>query len=360
MQSRKEINRDYYINLNKTIKMKKFFAFAAVVAVAFSAVACGNGGAKFSAQSTAADSLSYAAGMNLGLNLSLGMKDFDIDREVVIKNIKDFYKNGDLEGDEIKEVRNQMMQYQYTVQMPYMYAKRAQEMIETDQPDTLPELPALYNEEFTREKVAAMLGKNMGAAVKGLEADIDMEFVLLAIEDAKRVEDPTQIDSLMRMTEEQMIAAFQRHTDEMRAKAMAEREKAMKENAELSAKWLSEIEKQEGVQKTESGLLYRIDREGTGAQATEDTDVVLVNYEGKNRAGDIFDSSYERNEPISFPLNGVIKGWTEGMKLVKVGGQITLWIPSELAYGERGAGADIGPNEALEFKVELLEVNPAE
>ena len=86
----------------------------------------------------------------------------------------------------------------------------------------------------------------------------------------------------------------------------------------------------------------------------------MVNYEGNTSDGNVFDSSYERGEPISFPLNRVIKGWTEGMKLVGVGGQITLWIPSELAYGERGAGADIGPNQALEFKVELLEVNPAE
>ena len=340
--------------------MKKFFAFAAVVAVALSAIACGNGGAKFSAKSTAADSLSYAVGMDLGLNLSIGMKDMDIDREVVIKNVQEFYANGDLEGEDLKEVRNQWMQYQYTVLMPYMYAKRAQDMIGSDQPDTLPALPEIFNEEFTREKVSTMLGKNMGAAVKSIESDIDMDFVLLAIEDAKRVEEPVQIDSLMRMTQEQMIGSFQRYEEAMRAKAMAEREKAMKENAELSAEWLSEVEKQEGVQKTESGLLYRIDREGTGAQATEDTDVVLVNYEGKNRVGDIFDSSYERNEPISFPLNGVIKGWTEGMKLVKAGGQITLWIPSALAYGENGAGANIGPNEALEFKVELIEVNPAE
>ena len=157
-----------------------------------------------------------------------------------------------------------------------------------------------------------------------------------------------------------MQNAFRRHAEEARAKAEAEREKALVENAEESAKWLAEIEKQEGVQKTESGLLYRIDREGEGAQATLDTDVVLVNYEGKTRDGKVFDSSYEREEPISFPLNGVIKGWTEGMKLVKAGGQITLWIPSELAYGERGAGSDIGPNQALEFKVELIEVNPAE
>ncbi len=332
--------------------MKKILTFAAIIAASLSIVACGNNSGK------QIDSLSYAIGADLGLNLSLGMKDFDLDREIVIANIKDFYKNGDVEGEEIKEVRNQMMQYQYTVLMPFMYAKRSQDMLGSDQPDTLPALPELYNEEFTREKVSTMMGKNMGAAVKGVDADINMKHVLMAIEDAKRVEEPVYIDSLMRLTQEQMQSVFQRHAENMRAKAQAEREKALKENAEQSEKWLAEIEKQEGVQKTESGLLYRIDREGEGAQATADSDVVLVNYEGKTRTGKVFDSSYERNEPISFPLSGVIKGWTEGMKLVKAGGQITLWIPSALAYGENGAGSDIGPNEALEFKVELLEVNP--
>jgi FKBP-type peptidyl-prolyl cis-trans isomerase FkpA len=368
--------------------MKKFLAFAAVIAVSLSVVACGGSNAKqsetssaetssaetssaetlsaetlsaetLSANSTVADSLSYAVGMDLGLTLSLRLKDLDLDRKIVIRNITDFYKNGDVESEEFKEGRNKFMEYQYTVLMPYMYAKRAQDMLGSDRPDTLPALPALYNEEFTREKVSTMFGKDMGAAVNSIKSDIDMDLVLCAIEDAKRVEEPVQIDSLMRMTQEQMFGSFRRYEEDMRAKAMAEREKAMTENAQLSAEWLAEVEQLEGVHKTESGLLYRIDREGTGAQATEDSDVVLVNYEGKNRVGDIFDSSYERNEPISFPLNGVIRGWTEGMKLVKAGGQITLWIPSELAYGESGAGADIGPNEALEFKVELLEVNPA-
>ena len=332
--------------------MKKFLTFAAVIAAAISTVACGSNNGKN------IDSLSYAIGADLGLNLSLGMKDFDLDREVVIANVQEFYKNGDVEGEEIAEVRNRLMQYQYSVLMPYMYAKRAQDMLGSDQPDTLPALPELYNEEFTREDVSVMMGKNMGAAVKGVDAPINMKHVLLAIEDAKAVEEPVHIDSLMRMTQEQMNSVFQRHAENMRAKAEAERAKALEENAKLSAEWLAEIEKQEGVHKTESGLLYRIDREGEGAQPTADSDVVLVNYEGKNRKGDIFDSSYERGEAISFPLNRVIAGWTEGLKLVTVGGQITLWIPSNLAYGENGAGADIGPNEALEFKVELLEVNP--
>ena len=334
--------------------MKKVLTFVAVAAASLSVVACGNNNGK------EIDSLSYAIGADIGLNLSLGMKDMDLDREVVLANIKEFYKNGDVMGDEIKDVRSKMMEYQYSLLMPYMYAKRSQDLIQTDQPDTLPALPALFNEDFTREGVSAMMGKNMGAAVKGVDAEINMKDVFRAIEDASKIEDPAHIDSLMRMTQAQMNDTFRRHAEEARAKAEAEREKAMVENAEESAKWLAEIEKQEGVQKTESGLLYRIDREGEGAQATLDTDVVLVNYEGKTRDGKVFDSSYEREEPISFPLNGVIKGWTEGMKLVKAGGQITLWIPSELAYGENGAGSDIGPNEALEFKVELLEVNPAE
>ena len=145
---------------------------------------------------------------------------------------------------------------------------------------------------------------------------------------------------------------------EMMEKQRAEQQKKAEEAKLASAEWLAEVEKQEGVQKTESGLLYRIDREGNDVFATEDSDVVEVNYEGKTRNGNIFDSSYERGESISFALNRVIRGWTEGMKLVGEGGQITLWIPSELAYGERGAGQDIGANEALEFKVELIKVNP--
>mgnify|MGYP003289952401 CR=1 FL=1 len=171
---------------------------------------------------------------------------------------------------------------------------------------------------------------------------------------------PTGWRNQVPLTQEQMRTVLNNYTARKQEEARLEREKLMQENTEASAAWLAEVEQMDGVQKSESGLLYRIDREGDGAQATLDTDVVLVNYEGKTADGNVFDSSYERNEPISFPLNRVIKGWTEGMKLVGVGGQITLWIPAELGYGERGAGDNIGPNQALEFKVELLEVNPEE
>lgn len=129
-------------------------------------------------------------------------------------------------------------------------------------------------------------------------------------------------------------------------------------NAAESKAWLAEVEKHKDVQKTESGLLYRIDRAGDASVVPTAEDTVVVDYEGKLKDGYVFDSSYERGESIEFPLNGVIKGWTEGLQLIGKGGKITLWIPSELAYGAYGSGS-IGPNMALVFKVELHDVKRA-
>ena len=128
-------------------------------------------------------------------------------------------------------------------------------------------------------------------------------------------------------------------------------------NKAKSDKMLADNGKKDGVVTTESGLQYKIVREGTGVKPGE-RDTVEVNYEGKNLEGKVFDSSYERGSSVTFPLNGVIKGWTEGLQYVGEGGEIQLWIPAELAYGDRNVGADIGPNEALTFKVELISVKP--
>ncbi len=107
--------------------------------------------------------------------------------------------------------------------------------------------------------------------------------------------------------------------------------------------------------KTGSGLKYRVLRKGSGANPKA-TNSVRVNYHGWLENGKVFDSSYQRGEPISFPLNGVIPGWTEGMQLVGEGGMIELTIPPDLAYGARGAGAAVPPNATLHFLVELLKV----
>ncbi|MBU6183400.1 MAG: FKBP-type peptidyl-prolyl cis-trans isomerase [Verrucomicrobia bacterium] len=119
--------------------------------------------------------------------------------------------------------------------------------------------------------------------------------------------------------------------------------------------FLAENAKKPGVQQTASGLQYTIEAPGEGT-APKPTDTVKVNYRGTLLDGTEFDSSYKRNEPIEFPLNGVIRGWTEGLQLIKPGGKIKLFIPSNLAYGSRGAGGVIGPDETLIFEVELLEV----
>ena len=122
---------------------------------------------------------------------------------------------------------------------------------------------------------------------------------------------------------------------------------------EEGEKFLAENGKREGVKTTASGLQYEV-LETTLGQKPKATDSVKVHYEGKLIDGSIFDSSYKRGEPISFPLSGVIKGWTEGLQLMSVGSKFKFFIPYQLAYGERGAGGSIPPYAALIFTVELL------
>jgi FKBP-type peptidyl-prolyl cis-trans isomerase FkpA len=125
---------------------------------------------------------------------------------------------------------------------------------------------------------------------------------------------------------------------------------------EKGEKFLAENKTKEGVKTTASGLQYKITEEGTG-KSPASADHVLVHYEGKLLDGTIFDSSIKRGEPIAFPLNGVIPGWTEGLQLMKEGGKAILYIPSKLAYGARGTpGGPIGPNETLIFEVQLIKI----
>ena len=122
---------------------------------------------------------------------------------------------------------------------------------------------------------------------------------------------------------------------------------------EVGEKFLAENKTKEGVITLESGLQYKVITEGKG-EIPEASHTVKCHYEGKLINGNIFDSSYKRNEPAEFPVQGVIKGWVEALQLMSVGSKWQLYVPSELAYGANGAGESIGPNETLIFDVELL------
>nr|WP_229130325.1 FKBP-type peptidyl-prolyl cis-trans isomerase [Ancylomarina sp. 16SWW S1-10-2] len=135
----------------------------------------------------------------------------------------------------------------------------------------------------------------------------------------------------------------------------AAKEKAAEANIAAGKKFLEDNKGKEGVVTTESGLQYKVLTAGTGEIPTKDQKV-KVNYRGTTIDGVEFDSSYKRNEPATFLASRVIKGWTEALQLMPVGSKWELYIPSELAYGPRGAGANIGPNSTLIFEVELLEI----
>ena len=153
------------------------------------------------------------------------------------------------------------------------------------------------------------------------------------------------------------------NVDEFRMKIQAlfkgRIEKAAESEKKQGEDFLAKAAKEEGAQKTESGLVYKVLKEGTGAMPKA-TDTVEVHYEGKLINGEIFDSSLQRGKPVTFPLNQVIKGWTEGVQKVKKGGKIKLVIPSDLAYGTNGAPPKIPGGATLVFEVELLKIVKAE
>ena len=199
------------------------------------------------------------------------------------------------------------------------------------------------------EKVSYSIGLRMGQNFAGDEIEINMSWLTKGIQEGLKEE------SQPLLTEKEQREAMVEFQKELQKKQMAKAEAASKKNKEEGEEFLAANKKKEGVKTTDSGLQYKVLQEGDGAKPKE-TDVVKVHYHGTLTDGTVFDSSVERGEPAQFPVNRVIKGWTEALQLMQVGDKFKLVIPSDLAYGERGAGGDIGPNAVLVFEVELLDI----
>lgn len=190
-------------------------------------------------------------------------------------------------------------------------------------------------------KVSYSLGMMIGERVLKQYDNLDYDLVIEAMKAQNAGE-----DTLMTMQDAEM--ALQAHQQQVLAAAAAEA-------AAAGEAYLAENAAREGVSVTESGLQYEVVTASEGAMPTQD-DTVSVHYVGTLMDGTEFDSSIARGQPAEFPLSGVIPGWTEGLQLMNVGSKFRFVIPSDLAYGERGAGEAIGPGETLVFEVELLEI----
>lgn len=203
-----------------------------------------------------------------------------------------------------------------------------------------------------KDKASYSIGYDIGATFKKQNVELNADALMAGLKEGLVGKEAT----LSKEEREKTLEAFQK---EMMEKQVAASKEAATKNAAEGEKFLVENKKKEGVKTTASGLQYKVLKEGSGPSPKE-TDTVVTNYKGTLLDGTEFDSSYKRNEPASFPVNRVIKGWTEALQLMKPGAKYQLFIPSTLAYGERGAGRDIGPNATLIFEVELLSIKPPE
>ncbi len=199
-----------------------------------------------------------------------------------------------------------------------------------------------------KDKVSYSIGLDIGRNLKRQGVDVDPQVLLRGLRDAVG-------GGKTLLTEEEVREVMTQWQAEMRAAHGKQQEAVATKNAKDGAEFLAQNKSKDGVKTTASGLEYKVVKEGAGATPTPE-DTVTAHYRGTLLDGSEFDSSYKRGEPASFPVTGVIPGWTEMLQLMKVGTKVIVWIPSSLAYGERGAGNTIGPNATLTFEIELLEV----
>src|SRR5436305_10023395 len=203
-----------------------------------------------------------------------------------------------------------------------------------------------------KDKLSYSIGLDIGMTFKKQKMELNSDALAAGVKDGLSGVKPL-------LTEDEVRQVMTTFSKEMTEKtAMANKEAGEKNTAE-GEKFLAENKNKPGVKTTASGLQYKVVKEGSGAPPKE-SDTVVVNYRGTLVDGTEFDSSYKRGEPATFPVNRVIKGWTEALQLMKPGAKYQLVIPPDLAYGPGGTGGDIGPNATLIFAVELISAKPGE
>lgn len=204
------------------------------------------------------------------------------------------------------------------------------------------------NSEMTKQqRQSYAIGANMGQGITHDGVTLDMESFIQGVKDG--------IAGQNKFSDEEMQTVF----NELQQDLQAMHESKLKEEKEKGRVFLEENMKNKSVYTTESGLQYKIITMGSGPKPTAESKVT-VNYEGRLLDGTVFDSSVKQGKPITFGLNRVIKGWTEGVQLMPVGSKFIFYIPSDLAYGDRGAGPDIPGGATLIFEIELLSIDKAD
>lgn len=200
-----------------------------------------------------------------------------------------------------------------------------------------------------KEQISYSLGVSAGHNFRTQESDIDLDMFMQGIKDSIN-------DHTLKLSDKAIndsLGKFQYQNEIKRQERLA---KQNKDNLKAGKDFLAKNKKADNVVTTKSGLQYKVLTKVEQGESPALSDTVVVNYEGRLLNGDVFDSSYKRNQPIKFPLNNLIKGWQEALQLMKPGEKWQLYVPAELAYGETGAPPMIGPNATLIFDVELIEV----
>lgn len=200
------------------------------------------------------------------------------------------------------------------------------------------------------KKASYSIGMNFVSRLNEEGADLDIDALIYGMRDAEAGKTPA-------LSDEEMAQAVQELQAQLQSDKLAELQAMAAANLEEGKAFLEANAAKEGVITTDSGLQYIVLEEGSGASPTAE-DTVKTHYEGRLIDGTVFDSSYERGEPATFPVSGVIPGWTEALQLMKEGAKWQLYVPAELAYGETPRGPHIEPNSTLIFDIELLDINP--